>query len=76
MNDWDNMIPQDRADRMFAAHIDAQLCELGHYSHMISFVNADGRPRFIKCHARHVEETMARLRAYGDRCTELRCEAL
>lgn len=76
MNDWDNVIPQARADSMFSAHIDAQLRKLGHYSHTISFKNADGRPRFIKCHARHVEEHLNALRSYGDKCSDIQVQEL
>lgn len=76
MNDWDNVVPADRADRMMAHHIDAQLRKLGHYSHMISFTNAEGRPLFIKCHERHVEEHLAALRSYGDRCSDINVQEL
>jgi len=64
MNDWDACISEDRAARMSAAHIDSQLRKVGIYSHLIQFINVDGRPRQIKCHARHVDETVERLRAY------------
>jgi hypothetical protein len=76
MNDWDNVIPQERADRMIASQIDAHLRKLGHYSHVISFTNADGLPRFIKCHERHVDEHLASLRSYGDRCSNIVVQAL
>jgi hypothetical protein len=76
MNDWDNVIPEERAAAMFSAHIDKKLRDAGHYSHVVSYVNADGNPRTIRCHARHVDETVARLKAYGDRVRDLAVQVL
>lgn len=73
-NDWNNCVSEESAARMNAAHIDRQLRKLGNYSHLIQFTNVDGRPRQIKCHARHVDEHMAALRKYG--CEDARVTEL
>ena len=77
-NDWDNLIPEDSANRMTAAQIDKHLRTLGCYSHMISFVNADGNPRFIRCHAHHVAEHMQKLVEYANKgqCSELNVQEI